>query len=427
MMSSHSDHLLTRLKELECPDSTYPARDPALVMERALGSIIKDADGRSYIDLVAGFGVLSLGHNPEALKRALTRRCTKTTEEFPPITQGLGDVFPSVAKVRVMETLLNILPPHLKRVALALTGGQAVEIAVKTSILATKRSGFLVFDESYHGVDLGILPLTGLMNFQAPFVGFLPEGRVESVPFGVSEDQVIAACERLAASPYGLAGIVVEPIQGRAGVISPPSGWLAMLRRVADRFGAMLIFDEIFIGLGRVGRITHADEVACDLLCLGKALGGGMPLSACIGTEQAMLAWPESTGEALHTGTFFGHALSCEVAAETLQDIVGLNLAERARIMGDWCREWLEKHLAKHPAVKDVRGVGLMTAIDFKTHGFGALLMDRLRGVGVISLASGSHGESLSLTPALNIPQDLLEDALQRIVGCLKEEPFFKR
>lgn len=423
-MQTQSDTWLTRLKELECPDSTYPARNPALVMARALGSVIEDMDQRQYIDLVAGFGVLALGHNPKALQKALARRCHEDPNQMPPITQGLGDVFPSKAKVDLLETLLGILPKHLTRAAVALTGGQAVEIAIKTAILATKKNGFLVFDESYHGLDLGILPLTGLMNFKEPFLGYLPSGRVESVPFGAVEAQVSAACEKLAQSPSGLAGIVVEPVQGRAGVIPAPEGWLSMLRRVADRFEALLIFDEIFTGLGRTGRLTFAEEVPCDLLCLGKALGGGLPLSACVGTEKAMLAWPESTGEALHTGTFFGHALSCEVAAETLKDIVDQHLPQRANELGSWCRSWLESHLAQHPSVKDIRGVGLMLAIDFKAPGFGALLMDRLRGAGIISLASGSQGESLSLTPPLNIPRELLEEALKRIVACLAEKPF---
>lgn len=423
-MQTQSDSLLTRLKELECPDSTYPARNPALVMARALGSVIEDVDHRQYIDLVAGFGVLALGHNPSALQKALKKRCQGGLGEMPPITQGMGDVFPSVAKVHLIETLLGILPKHLKRAAVALTGGQAVEIAVKTAILSTKKNGFLVFDESYHGLDLGILPLTGLMNFKEPFQGYLPSERVESVPFGSSESHVIAACEKLANSPYGFAAIVVEPVQGRAGVIPAPEGWLGMLRQVADRFGALLIFDEIFTGLGRTGRLTFAEEVPCDLLCLGKALGGGLPLSACIGTEKAMLAWPESNGEALHTGTFFGHALSCEVAADTLRDIIDQDLPQRACDLGIWCQSWLRRRLDGHPTVKEIRGVGLMLAIDFKAAGLGAALMDRLRGVGVISLASGSRGESLSLTPPLNIPQDLLEDALTRIVGCLSEKPF---
>jgi 4-aminobutyrate aminotransferase/(S)-3-amino-2-methylpropionate transaminase len=197
-----------------------------------------------------------------------------------------------------------------------------------------------------------------------------------------------------------------------------------MLRRISERFGALLIFDEIFTGLGRTGRLTFAEEVPCDLLCLGKALGGGLPLSACVGTERSMLAWPESSGEALHTGTFFGHALACEVAADTLRDIVDHGLPKRADELGTWCRSWLQSRLAHHPGVKEIRGIGLMLAIDFKVPGLGATLMDRLRGMGVISLASGSQGESLSLTPPLNIPKELLEEALQRIVGCLSEKPF---
>ncbi len=415
-MSSLNDSLLKRLKAVECRDSTYAAKEPSLVMATGKGSLVFDADGNEFIDLCAGFGALALGHHPEA---HLEIYRTRLGSGPAPVNHAMGDVYPSVAKVELIEALAVMLPKELSRIALALTGAQAVELAVKTAILATKRSGFIVFQGGYHGLDLGILPLTTRADFRTPFENYASLDVVEILPFQASPAELSAAADRLTGRGLGLAGILVEPVQGRAGVRPAGTPWLKALRAFADERNALLIYDEVFSGLGRTGKVTQSTEVPADLVCLGKALGGGFPLSACAGTRAAMDAWPESSGEALHTGTFFGHPFSCEIAKATLAELARESLAARALELGEQALSWLQTALSKHPIVKEVRGEGLMLGIEFHESGAGARLMDQLRGRGVIALCAGEKGEVLSITPALNISWELLLQALAKIVHCV--------
>lgn len=418
-----NDALLARLKAVECADATAPVAAPALIMSRAKGSLIYDVEGREYIDLCAGFGVLALGHNSAALARVFARHAS-LDGEAPPIVHAMGDVYASDAKVELLEELVRLMPAGLERAALALTGAQAVEIAVKTAMLATKKSGFIVFEGGYHGLDLGLLPLTTRADFRAPFNEFLPQGHVATLPFRCDEQALERAIADMQKSCGGVAAMLVEPVQGRAGVRAAGHAWLSLLRRVCDRHGVLLIYDEVFTGLGRTGRWTFASEIPCDLLCLGKALGGGLPLSACVGTRRAMDAWPESTGEALHTGTFFGHPLSCALAHATLKEIAATDLPARSKNLGEKLLKNLRERFASHPAVREIRGEGLMLAIEFHQSGHGALLMDRLRARGVVALVSGERGQTLSITPSLTIPESLVETAFARVVEALAESPF---
>ena len=402
---------LELLKRVECPDATYPAKAPPLVMHRALGSLVYDVEGREYIDLCAGFGALALGHNPSEHRQVLKDHMHEDgATRAPLITHGMGDVYSSSAKVRLLEKLTDLMPGLLKVAAVALTGSQAVEIAVKSAMLATKRSRFVVFSGSYHGLDLGILPLTERADFRAPFRGFLREDKVVSLPFRCQEAEL---SEVLATGD--IAGVLVEPVQGRTGCRPAGLAWLEMLRKVCDRYGSMLIYDEVFTGLGRAGQMTFASYVPCDLLCLGKAFGGGFPISACVGTPMAMSSWPANQGEAIHTGTFFGHPLSCDIALATLSEIESGGWANRAKTLGGESIEWLRSAFAEESLVREIRGVGLMIVIALAEPGLGAKLMDVLRAHGVIALASGTGGECLSITPALNIPRDLLMRSLEII------------
>lgn len=411
-MPTNKDYL-SRLSSLECHDSTYmPTQDP-LVFSRANGSMIWDVEGKGFIDLCAGFGALALGHASDALRDV----AKQFSEENPPIEHGMGDVYPAEEKVLFLETLRAMLPSAYATGALALGGGQAVEIAMKTAILSTGKTGFIVFEEGYHGLDLGVLPLTARSDFRAPFKEWLSEDRVIRVPYGCASQQIKDAIKQLA--PHGLSAIVVEPLQGRAGVKLPPEGWLSMLAQAAHAEGGLLIFDEIFTGFGRLGQITVAETVDADLLCFGKAIGGGFPVSACFAKKQVMDAWPKSTGEAIHTGTFFGHPFSLAVGRRTLTEINRLNLCHRARELGEKAKHRLVDKIGSSPKVKDIRGQALMMGVEFHEPGFGATIMDRLRKSGVIALPSGRDGRVLSLSPALNIPEETLFEAIDRLAQCL--------
>ena len=405
--------LLKRLKLVECRDSTYWPKEDPLVFQKAKGSLAWDVEGREYIDLCAGFGALPLGHASEALQAV--------TNDFqsgrPMVDHAMGDVYPSEEKILFLETLKTMLPPAYALGALALSGGQAVEIALKTAMLKTKRSGVIVFDGAYHGLDLGVLALTAREDFRAPFASWLPETNVIRLPFGAGMDAVNLAIQKL--KPFGLAAIIAEPIQGRAGINTPPVGWLESLASVAHEHQGLLILDEIFTGFGRIGTISTASTVDADISCFGKAIGGGFPISACFAKQDVMSAWPESPGEALHTGTFFGHPFSAAVGRRTLQKIQSDGLPQRAKTLGNKVKNQLSNALGGHPLVTDVRGDGLFIGIEFSKPGFAAKIMDDIRPKGVIVLPSGNTGSVLSITPALNISEELFDEAIHRIIRCI--------
>jgi acetylornithine/succinyldiaminopimelate/putrescine aminotransferase len=402
------------IRKFENRDSTYLPKLEPLVLDRAKGSLVWDTSGKRYIDFCAGFGALPLGHNHDALQMAAANRSDA-------IQHGMGDVYPSIDKVQLLSKLAEISPFKDPRISLAISGSQAVEIALKTAMLFSKAIGIIVFENAYHGVDLGVLPVTHRQDFRSPFLSWLKTDQVEFLPFGADVELLIAAAERLISKGFGLAAVMVEPIQGRAGVIVPPEGWLKSLRSFCNGYDALLILDEIFCGLGRTGRLSFAEECQADLVCWGKALGGGMPISACIGSSQVMEAWPQSQGEAIHTGTFFGHPLSCRIAAATLQEIQSQNLCAKAKEDGCFVKEELSKRLQIDGKPIKLTGEGLMLAIHFEQSGKGAQLMDKLRVKGLIALASGSRGESLSITPALNIGSEILEEGLGIIVDAVKQ------
>ncbi|MBC7660189.1 MAG: aspartate aminotransferase family protein [Chitinophagaceae bacterium] len=406
---------MSALQKWECRDSTYQAAEPPLVFAKAKGSRIWDAEGREYIDLCAGFGVTALGHN-NAIQRAVFEQ---SFHEDMAIIHGMGDVYPSTDKIALLEYLGEQLPDYLSKGALALSGGQAVEIAVKTAQIATKKSGFICFQDSYHGLDLGILPLTSRSDFKNPFLEWMPSHLVTEVPYGCSTDVLDAAIKAQAQTGQGTAGVIVETVQGRAGIRIPPAGWLKAISALCRSHNVLLIFDEVFTGLGRIGSLSSSFDVDCDLICLGKALGGGLPLSACYGRADVMNAWPQNQGEALHTGTFFGHPLSCRLGLATLKTIIEDKWISRSNEFGARMIADLKEHLSGSTQLVDIRGRGMMIGIELKEKGLGAVLMDKLRPMGIIALASGTFGEGISLTPALNLPEKDWLEALPRITQAV--------
>ncbi len=400
-----------RLLAVEGQDATFrPAS--ALVLEQAKNSLVWDVDGNSYIDLCAGFGALPLGHNNDEIR-------AKLRDQDNLISHGMGDLFPSRSKIELMEALLALFPSHLRQVLLSVTGSQAVELAMKTAILATKGSGFISFEGAYHGVELGSLALAGQPKFRDPFASWLNVKHVQHLPFVCSAEHIQSAFDVFKSEGIKPAAIIVEPIQCRGGFRSAPLTWLKLLRSFCEKENCLLIFDEVFTGLGRSGRMTFATAVPCDLLCLGKALGGGMPLSACLGTQEVMQAWPRNEGEAIHTGTFFGHPYSCRVALATLAVISEQKLVERSLIVGNQFLLALKKNLAERPSIRDIRGRGLMIAKEFVEPANAIHVTNELRSEGFLLTPCGVNGECVSFSPALNIAESLLNKTLAALVAIL--------
>jgi 4-aminobutyrate aminotransferase-like enzyme len=427
-----SSALAARLAEVESRNVTYLGPDFPVFWTEALGANVRDADGNEYLDLTGAFGVSVAGHAHPNVVAAIQEQAGR-------LVHGMGDVHPPARKVELLEALAALAPWPESRGVLASSGSEAVEIALKTALLATDRPGILAFEGSYHGLTMGALATTARIDFRGPFSRHLHSG-VEFLPFpdllesgaddGVVDRAIAAVVRSLDAAAGGSApigAVIVEPIQGRGGVRVPPPGFLGRLGEVTREYGAVLIFDEIYTGFGRTGdRFAFEHEgVVPDLLCLGKALGGGMPLSACIGDAAVMDAWPTSRGEALHTSTFLGHPLSCASALAFLRVLEEEDLAGRARVLGARIRLGLEEALAQEPFVRGIRGRGLFLGIvlgaDEPERGAGVDVATIALARGLLLLPAGEHGHVVELSPPLTLTEAQADAAVEGVAGAVLE------
>ncbi|MEM1418376.1 MAG: aspartate aminotransferase family protein [Myxococcota bacterium] len=381
--------------------------DP-IVWTRALGANVEDADGNVYVDLTGGFGVAALGHaHPEVVAAARAQ-----LEALP---HALGDLHPSETKIALLEALAARAPFPDARVVLGLNGADAVEVALKTCALATGRPGVLAFEGAYHGLSYGTVAACGFQEaFRAPFAAQLA-GHVRFAPYPREGEDVEAALAavRAALEDGDVAAVLYEPLQGRGGVRVPARGFLEGVAEAAREAGALLVADEIFTGLGRCGVPFLSAAEGPDLVCLGKALAGGLPVSACLGRGEVMAAWGDPTGAALHTGTFYGHPPGCAAALAALAAMEREDVAGRARDVGARFRA----RLAGLPGVREVRGLGLM--VGFVPDAVPALtLVARLLARGYLTLPAGGAADVVQLAPPLTIPEELLE----AFVAALAEE-----
>lgn len=415
---------LNRLKKVEVADASYAPDLHPLVMEKAFGEYIFDAEGKKYLDFCCGFGALSFGHTPPFAQHLFKQYSDGSQDSPPPLLQGLGDLYASTDKVTLEENLLKALPPRFTRVSLAVTGAQAVETALKTALLYSGGTIFLAFRGAYHGVDFGALRVTESPFFKQGFEAWCQEPTTArshwlSLNCPIEEVKKIIANSKKPGQKK-LAGIIIEPIQGRAGIHFAESDWLKELAALAKENDLPLIFDEIYCGMGRTGCLTYSEKYDADIVCFGKALGAGMPISAVVGTEKLMAAWPENTGEARHTGTFFGHPLSVLFAINVLQRLGEPSILEGITDLGNYFNRELALIAKSTSSLATARGQGLMQGIDFGEPGKGVKAMDKLREKGIIGLAAGEHGECIMFTPSFTTSSehiDLVINALKAFVA----------
>jgi 4-aminobutyrate aminotransferase-like enzyme len=425
-----SNALAQRLRSVESRNVTYLSEDFPVFWEEAKGANVRDADGNIYLDFTGAFGVSLAGHTHPRVQRALVEQSER-------LVHGMGDVHPPALKVELLERLARLAPWEETRTVLGSSGSEAVEAALKTAQLHTGRSGIIAFEGAYHGLTLGSLAVTERPDFSRPFRSRVHQG-VSFAPYPRAAEEAAAALEaveRLLSEGVGgpphqaVAAVIVEPIQGRAGVRIPAPGFLAALTERTRAGGALLIFDEIFTGLGRTGVVFEheRERVLPDLVCLGKALGGGLPLSACLGSREIMDAWPESGGEALHTSTFLGHPLSCATALAFLDVLQDEELVRRSRELGDHIVGRLEEALKNVPGVREVRGSGLLIGIELGTEGGGAAAGGGARVAeaalkrGLLVLPGGLQGEVVEIAPAATLNRAQLDFGITSLVDSITE------
>lgn len=379
-----------------------------IVYASGRGANVVDVDGNRYVDLAAGFGALILGHAPAAVVSAVE-------EQHRRLGLALGDVYAAEAKLALCERLAKLYPGPGARVMLGSSGADAVTAALKTAMLATGKPGVVAFEGAYHGLSYGPLAACGLKaSFRTPFDAQL-NAHVTFAPFPSSSVDGSAEAARTAverALGHGDVGaVLVEPILGRGGCVVPPATFLPWLRDACDASGALLVCDEIWTGLGRSGAwLASVDGgVVADVVCLGKGLGGGLPVSACVGSNRAMAAWGSHGGATLHTATHFGAPSVCAAALATLDVLERRKLPERARSTGErWMQMLRETTLGR--GVREVRGRGLMVGVALDGGGGRALAVTRrLLARGSIVLTGGAAGDVLTLTPPLDVDDALLQ------------------
>lgn len=435
--------LLKRLGQVECSDTTWLPADGQfpIIMDRGRGMQIKDVDGRSYLDFTACFGVAALGHSTRTVRQALAAQARQ-------LIHGMGDVHPTLPKIRLLELLAKLSPYDKAKSLLGLSGGDAIEAALKTAMIATGRSRFLSFADGYHGLQWGPLALNSQPFFRRGLEPWL-EGKCVSLPFPFFPEDLPAAGPPLEffysthavchpdrvlegleheLRTHHYAALVLEPIQGRGGCRPLPPWFLQACARLCRAYGTLLIFDEIFTGWGRTGTLFGWQEsgVIPDLLAVGKAMGGGLPISACIGPADLMDKWGVSTGEARHTQTFLGHPLACAVACRQIRQIVKKlpllqeNLGPIDQEFTRFLALYKEQGL-HHLAPVAIRGRGWMRGLWFyqQPAGFAVALMQDLLKEGYVCLPEGARADVLAFNPPLVVTPSQCRDFLRTVLRVL--------
>jgi diaminobutyrate-2-oxoglutarate transaminase len=437
-----ADAILRRQRARESSARTY-ARSFPVVPVRAYGMTVEGADGRRYLDCLAGAGSLALGHNHPVVTEALRRTVDSgaplhvldlATREKDAFTDALFATLPSSFADRAR---IHFCGP---------AGTDAVEAALKLAQTATGRHGLLAFTGAYHGMTAGALAVSGGVAVKRPVPGIaaevtrLPYPYAYRCPFGVGGERgarlSAVYAERLLDDPNGgvapPAAMVLEPVQGEGGVVPAPDGWLREMRRITAERGIPLIVDEVQTGVGRTGAfwaVEHSGTTP-DVMVMSKAIGGGLPLAVLVYHED-LDVWPPGA----HTGTFRGNTLAMAAGAATLRYVAREGLAERAARVGARMTARLDALRGELPVIGDVRGRGLMIGVELVDPGgapdaCGALppaprTAARVRAAcrerGLIVELGGRYDATVRLLPPLVITDEEAEAVLERLSDALAE------
>jgi acetylornithine/N-succinyldiaminopimelate aminotransferase len=372
-----------------------------LALVEGRGARVRDVDGREYTDLTAGWGVTCIGHCHPALVEAISEQAGRLMQTT--------NLFYTLPQLDLIERLAALTPPAVTRSFLVSSGTEAMEGALKLAHRATGRTRFVSTENSFHGRTLGALRVIGQAKHRAPYDALLPEAHV--IPF----DDLDAA---RAAIDTSTAAFVVEPVQGEGGVRVPSEGYLTGLREICDAAGALLLLDEIQTGVGRTGRMFALEHegVTPDILTLGKGLGGGFPVAAFLTTE----AVAETVQLGDHGSTYGGNPLAAAAANAVLDVVTEEKLPERAADLGGRLLDHFAGFASEHPDLAEgARGQGLLVGLVLRDAQRAATLPLRAIEQGVI--VNVTAGRVMRLFPALNVPEDDLWPAVDRLLELVKE------
>jgi 4-aminobutyrate aminotransferase len=407
-------------------------RSYGFAISHGKGAEVWDVDGNRYIDFAAGIAVLSTGFSHPRIVQAIQRQAERY------IHIGATDFF-CPEPVKLAEKLQHIIPIHNaapddKRVYFANSGTEAIESALKLARYREHRSHLIAFYGAFHGRTMGSLSLTASKSKQRGGYPYIPGG-VTHVPYpdrseNESWSDAVKFIERFVfkkVPPKEVAAVVVEPIQGEGGYLVPHDDFFPRLREMCDKYGILIIADEIQSGIGRTGKWTAIEHfgVAADIVCLAKGLGSGVPIGAMVAHNDIMRLWTPGS----HASTFGGNPLACAAALETIAIIEDEQLMERADTLGNAALDRLGRLSKDHPSMTRVDGKGFMLGIDFcdadgnPLPDFRDEVVNRCYMNGLIVLGCGNNG--IRFAPPLVLTRELMDegfDILEHVIAATEEE-----
>lgn len=374
------------------------------------GAVFRDVHGKEFIDLLGGFGIYIIGHrHPKVLQtvqRQLERQALHSQELIDPLRTYLAHL------------VSLICPGDLQYSFFSNSGTESIEACLKMAMLATGRKHFVGAMGGFHGKTLGALGGTSKGIFREPF---LPLGQWSHVPFGDVDGlrQVLLTADF---SGNKVAAVVIEPIQGEGGINVAPPGYLGAARELCDRFGAVLVFDEIQCGMGRTGKMFYCEYegVTPDLMALGKGFGGGvMPIGACVGTPKVWERYIDNPF--LHTTTFGGNPVCCSAAIATINVLLEEDLPRQAAEKGEYFLQGFEKLRAQFPhLLLEARGKGLMLGLEFAGHEVGYAVAKELFARQILISGTYINARVLRVEPPLVISYAQLDRCLEALEQSLE-------
>ncbi len=424
--------LANRLAKVEIPAASAISRgEIPVIWERAHGSNIIDVDGNLYVDITGAMFVTAAGHTNPRITEAITEQSTR-------LMHSAGCINPNVPRVKLAELLAEITPGDLIASYIGNSGGEAVDMALKTARLYTGKNTIIAFQGGFHGKTMASLAVTSKNFFRAPWQSLLtgtvhsPYGYCYRCAYGLQYPECGLLCARyldhLLSTPSSgvadVAAVIVEPVQGLGGVVVPPPEFLGIVAETCKRRGVLLIVDEIITGFGRTGWLfaVERSQVIPDIMVMGKGMASGFPVSAMITTQEIASCWEAEQ----HTSTFLGHPVGCAAALAGIQEILENSLVRRSAELGAYMNDRLQEMQAHHSLIGEVRGIGLLAAIELvtdrqtrapATHAAERMVKEALKRGVMATLRGGDYNNCLRLAPSFTITRAQLDYAL----GALDE------
>lgn len=400
-----------------------------IVAKKAGGIYVEDLDGRRYMDFTSGLATVNIGHNHPGVVEAIKRQA----EDF----VHSGCIFYYEPLITLAEKLRQVTPPGIDMFFFSNSGAEAVEGAIKLARYSTGRQGIVAFTGGFHGRTFGAMSLTtSSMRYRRMYHPVVPSIYHSPYPYcfrcffgqrpGACNMDCYTYLERLfkhLIPPEEVACMIIEPVLGEGGYVPPPPEFLARLRAVCDKWGILLVLDEVQAGMGRTGKWFASEHfgVVPDIMTVAKGIASGMPLSAVAARKEIMEKWPKGA----HGTTFGGNPVSCAAALATIGIIEKEGLLAKATQTGGHAMTRLRSIKERYPAIGDVRGLGLMIGIEFVTAsgeadtvGLGKVIQNCLEK-GLVLLECGVDKNIIRLAPPLIVKKEEIDMGLDIFEGAL--------